>query len=217
MVWYGSSLSSHRQFDYIGGNTSNLGASLLILGEEDQDRAGTSVNGAGDFNGDGTNDILVGAPYHDVTGANEGAVYVVSGTATGVVDLSTSSDVLLKVVGVNTNDYVGRSVGTAGDLDGDSDFEILVGAKRSDENGTDSGGTYVFLGSSGTSGTTSISAADAIYAGSSSSEELGMSNITICDVDGNGRPDFLMGAHKYNQQSTNQVAAYLILGESFAP
>ena len=112
---------------------------------------------------------------------------------------------------------MGRAVGTAGDLDGDGDFEVLMGAKTADQNGTNSGGSYLFLGGSGSSGTTSISAADAIFGGSTASEELGMSNITVGDIDANGRPDFLMGAHKYSQQASNQGGAYLILGESFNP
>jgi hypothetical protein len=210
LVWYGQTFASHRQFDFSQGS---LTADIILLGESDSDRAGYTVHGAGDVNNDGTDDILIGAPYYDGSATDVGAVYIVSGTATGVVDLGISADVLGKITGVNASDQVGRSVGTAGDLDGDGNFDILVGAKRADENGSNSGAVYVFKGSF--TGTSTVASADSILAGSAADEEVGTSAVTIGDVDSNGTADFLIGAHHYSTGSTNQGAAYLILGESY--
>ena len=89
----------------------------------------------------------------------------------------------------------------------------MVGAKRADENGTNSGATYVFLGP--VSGTVSVSTADSILAGESASDEVGTSAVTVGDVDGNGTADFLIGSHHYSAGSTFQGAAYLIHGEHY--
>ena len=216
LVWYGvqGGFSSHRQFDFTNGNTNSFAADLLVLGENDLDRTGYTVHGAGDVNNDGADDILIGTPYYDSGNSNVGIVYVVSGNATGVLDLSSgSTDILGTITGVNASDNVGRSVGTAGDLNGDGNFDIVIGAKRSNDNGTNSGGAYVFLGP--ITGSATIAAADSILAGSAASEEVGTSAVTVGDVDSNGTTDLFIGAHHYSTGSTNQGAAYLILGEHY--
>ena len=64
----------------------------VIKGIDSDDRSGDSVSGAGDVNGDGIDDLIVGAPYADMNGSDSGASYVVFGGAavgsSGTIELS---------------------------------------------------------------------------------------------------------------------------------
>ncbi|PIG94248.1 FG-GAP repeat protein [Gloeocapsopsis sp. IPPAS B-1203] len=98
-----------------------------------------SVNSAGDINADGFNDIIVGAPFADPDGrANAGESYVVFGKASGFdarVDLTTlngSNGFILQ--GINTNDRLGDSLGSAGDINGDGFNDIIISASGAGEN-----------------------------------------------------------------------------------
>jgi hypothetical protein len=213
IVWQGGSFSSHRQFDFEDGNTSNFAAHALLLGEGDQDRVGYSVHGLGDVNGDGTNDFAVGSPYYDGSGTDLGVVYVVSGNASGVDNLGSSSDVISKIIGTNNSEYFGRSVGALGDINGDGNNDIVVGAKGADENGSDSGAAFIFLGP--VSGTINSNTADSIFAGANAGDEVGTGVVTVGDINAGGKPDLLIGAHHYTDGSTFQGGAFVILGENF--
>ena len=213
IVWQGGSFSSHRQFDFTEGNTSNFAAHALMLGEGDQDRVGYSVHGVGDVNGDGTNDFIAASPYYNGSGSDMGVAYVISGDASGVEDLGSSSNVISKIVGTNANEYFGRSVGALGDINGDGTNDFVVGAKGADENGSDSGAAFIFLGP--VSGTINSNTADSIFAGASAGDEVGTGAVTAGDINGGGRPDILIGAHHYTAGSTFQGGAFIILGENY--
>ncbi len=112
-------------------------------GENNGDRSGWSVNSAGDINGDGVADLLIGAP--DISRS-----YVVFG-GTGV---GSSGDILLsslngtngfKLDGENNGDNSGQSVSAAGDINGDGIADLLIGAYGY-PNATDKGRTYVVFG-----------------------------------------------------------------------
>jgi hypothetical protein len=213
LVWEGGSFTSHRQFDFTDGDTSSLAARAVLLGENDQDRIGYSIHGVGDVNGDGTNDFVVGSPYYDGSGTDAGVVYVVSGAATGVEDLGSSSFVIAKIIGTNSNESFGRSVGALGDINGDGTNDFVVGAKGADQNGADSGGAFIFLGP--VSGTFNSNTADSIFAGANAGDEVGTGVVTVGDLDAGGRPDLLIGAHHYTSGSTFQGGAFVILGENY--
>ena len=111
---------------------SNLtGANGFKLdGEASGDVSGYSVSAAGDINGDGVSDLLVGAPYH---ASNTGRSYVVYGGpavgGSGVLSLSNLTGANgFKLDGEASGDYSGFSVSTAGDINGDGVSDLLVGA-----------------------------------------------------------------------------------------
>ena len=104
---------------------------------------GQSVSGTGDINGDGFDDIAVGAPNQSNPQPNEGVVFVFYGGASGV---STAPLVLDNPFNQN-NSAFGTSVAGAGDVNGDGYVDLLVGARRLSNPENEEGGVFVFFGS----------------------------------------------------------------------
>ncbi len=101
-------------------------ADAKLVGEEPRDWVGASVSGAGDVDGDGHDDLLVGAPHQVGGGLRGGAAYLVLGPVTGSRDLGLAD---AKLLGEESSDYAGVSVSGAGDVDGDGHDDLLVGAR----------------------------------------------------------------------------------------
>ena len=105
---------------------------FVINGQCTDDRSGWSVSAAGDINGDGLGDLIVGAWKGDpTTGVDAGRSYVVFGkTGSGAVDLAViaaGSDGFV-INGQSANDYSGWSVAGTGDINGDGLADLIVGA-----------------------------------------------------------------------------------------
>ena len=116
------------------------------------DGTGNAVSGAGDVNGDGFADLLIGASGAGPNGDYSGSSYVVFGKASGfgaVLDLSNlASDSGLQLDGVAAGDSSGFPVSSAGDVNGDGFDDLLIGAEGADANGENSGSSYVIFGHS---------------------------------------------------------------------
>ncbi len=104
-------------------------------GDSPQDQFSWSVSGAGDVNGDGFDDLIVGAPGDDNNGAGSGSARVFSGV---------DGSVLYTFDGDSGGDRFGGSVSGAGDVNGDGFDDLIVGAALDDNNGPDSGSARVF-------------------------------------------------------------------------
>ena len=134
-------------FGKAGGFASNIDLSSLdgatasgSAASRRSDRSGFSVASAGDVNGDGFADLIVGARHADPNGNNSGASYVVFGKAGGFaanIDLSSlDGSNGFKLSGVAACDNSGRSVASAGDVNGDGFADVIVGAPGADPNGS---------------------------------------------------------------------------------
>jgi hypothetical protein len=110
----------------------------LFPGSARSNGAGGAVAGAGDLNGDGFDDVVVGAHANGAGGANAGRAYVYHGgpAVDAVADLT--------LTGAETGDRFGFSVGSAGDVNGDGFDDVIVGAYANDAGGTDAGRAYVY-------------------------------------------------------------------------
>ena len=115
-------------------------APMRLVGAEGAGRAGIAISAAGDTDGDGIPEILVGA---DRANGGAGVVYLVSGDTAGSMNLG---DSLTRFVGSNPGDWFGRSVAGGADVNGDGLTDILIGAPGDDTSGDNAGAAYLFLG-----------------------------------------------------------------------
>jgi hypothetical protein len=198
----------------------------VILGEltfYDTPHAGFVVSGAGDINGDGFEDFVVGAPYafnFGVSYTTSGSVYVVFGTDTGLpatLDLATldGSDGF-KLLGSFLDDEAGFSADSLGDVNGDGFDDLIVGSPGY---GLDSGAAYVVFGSA--AGFAASQALDAITSGTGgfrilgqyAGDQFGVSVAGLGDMNGDGIADFIVGtSHADNGGDLNAGRMYVVYG-----
>jgi len=182
---------------------------VQLMGESAGDEVGTSVAAVGDINGDGLDDVLLGAPYDDIDAIDAGTAYVVFGGLTGTLDLSGAD---ARLIGVSSGDAAGMSVGPAGDVDNDGYDDILVGAWYEDTAASDAGAAYLLLGP--ISGDVNLDDADYILTGGSANDYAGSAVTTVGDWDGDGYADLGIGAYEEDTGASNAGMAYLISGAS---
>ncbi len=152
---------------------------------QDDEELGWSVSGAGDVDGDGFDDVLVGAPRYGGGEQDEGRVLLFRGSADGLgadPDWSFEPD--------RAASRVGETVSSAGDVDGDGYDDVIVGA-------TGLGRVYVFLGSAGGLGAVPDWTVDADEAGAF----VGSSVAGAGDVDGDGYDDVILSSEEDGRAS----------------
>ncbi len=220
---------SYVVFGKAGGFSAAMNLSSLdgsdgfkLNGIDASDFSGISVSTAGDVNGDGYDDIIIGAHQADPNDKNAaGETYVVYGQEGGfdaVLDLSSldGSDGF-KLNGIDGNDRSGRSVSSAGDLNGDGYDDLIIGAYRGDPNGGDSGESYIVFGDAGLSATIELSGLDGsdgfALRGIDAGDRSGFSVSSAGDVNGDGYGDLIIGAYKADPNDHfNAGESYVVFG-----
>lgn len=201
------------------------GAGFRIDGLNPGDLAGWSVAGAGDLNGDGFDDLVLGAPQADTGGARAGAAYVVFGSAAGpgatlsLASLDGANG--FRIEGAAANDAFGYAVSAAGDLNGDGFGDLVIGAPQADPSGRDwAGSAYVVFGkASGFAADLDLSTLNGTngfrIAGALDGDWVGEAVSAAGDVNGDGYDDLLIGAPTASPNGRYEAgAAYLLLGSA---
>lgn len=163
---------------------------------------GFSVSTAGDVNGDGFADVVIGAPFFDNGNPGMGAVWAYYGSQTGLSFVANFTQ-----AGTQTNGNFGWSVSTAGDVDNDGASDIIVGAPLENHNGwTNNGAAYLIPGLIG-SGLGFLPST--LLTGENTNDNFGWSVSVAGDVNRDGFSDVAVGAPEYG---TSAGAAYIYRG-----
>ncbi len=189
-------------------------------GENNGDVSGVSVSAAGDINGDGHDDLIIGADWYP-GGSKKGRSYVLFGGSgigsSGQISLSGLNGVNgFKIDGENNEDWSGYPVSMAGDINGDGYADLIIGAlgyPASEYNGK--GRSYVVfggpnVGSSGVIALSSLNGANGFKLdGENSGDQCGQSVSVAGDINGDGHADLIIGAFQYGN---NKGRSYVVFG-----
>ena len=194
-----------------------------LPGTAENDTAGNSVSGAGDINGDGFADVIIGAPFAD-GGVGQGASYVVFGKSSAFVPelllSSLNGTEGFRISGIHPYDAAGFSVSGAGDVNGDGFADMIIGAMRAGPNNTQIGESYVVFGNGnvGSNGVLDLSTLDGItngfkITGAGLHDWAGYSVSSAGDLNGDGFADVIIGArYATAANGTPTGAAYVVFG-----
>ena len=218
-VVFGKTDGGIVELSEIGGSDND---GFVLNGANANDRSGNSVSGAGDVNGDGLDDIIIGAYQADGTDGNEnGASYVVFGNSDGGIvelgEIGGSDNDGFVINGANARDYSGFSVSGAGDINGDGLDDLIIGAHDADPNGITSGASYLVFGKTdGNAVELSLiefGIGGFVINGTGDRDRFGYSVSGAGDVNGDGFDDLIVGASRADPNSVaDSGASYVIFG-----
>lgn len=191
-------------FAGVGAERADVVRTGLLPGDE----FGTAVAGAGDTDGDGFADLLVGAPLRDLTGVDSGSASLYFGRSTGV------SPSPIEIGGTAAGDSFGAALASTGDINGDGLSDFVVGAYLAGPD--DNGAASYFAGTL----SRTITKVGTIFGESilADGDWFGRSIAGPGDVDGDGYADNIVGAYRHDNCLENPLfcndagRAYVILG-----
>jgi len=208
-----------------------------IFGESTSDQAGRSVSAAGDVNGDGLADLIVGASRSDAGASNAGSAYIIFGTPNPgwhryLSGVRSGAYPAIALDGQVSSDYAGHSVSAAGDFNGDGFGDVVIGAYGADRPGSlpfstvsNVGKAYVVFGQPTWVGTGHSAQSLAGLVASGGAAEivgehaggyLGYSVAGAGDFNGDGLDDVVVGANRAPGGSgvSQSGRAYIVYGRT---
>jgi hypothetical protein len=189
----------------VSGTLSTTGADVTITTSSSSDLFGGSIESGFDHDNDGYDDVIVGAGYDSAGGSNSGAAYVFNGAATGFTTTKSAADATIEGL---AGDYAGFEVAAIEDYDGDGHGDVWVSAYY----GTTNGAATMFLGP--ISGTQTINDAYIYIDSNNQARHIGSAFCEVDDVDGDGRPDFWIGAPGQSSSTTSTVGKLFLFESS---
>lgn len=178
--------------------------SVRLSGTSEDGQAGTTVARAGDVDGDGLNDVFVGAPYtSDSDSTKAGHWYLAFGPIGSNRNLSAAD---ADGAGIDNQDYLGWAM-AGGDVGGTADGDAIIGAPYSASGGSQAGTVYVMYGP--VAGTKNANKADVTLDGVAG--DLAGTALATGDLDGDGATDLLIGAPGYDGSTTDAGTAFVML------
>ncbi len=202
-------------------STLNGRNGFIISGLDEKGLLGDAVSSAGDINGDGKADIIIGAKDTDIEGKNDsGKVYVIFGSDDefdadfNLASLDGSNG--FSIDGLNSSDFLGNSVSNAGDINNDGFEDIIIGAVGNNNN---AGASYVIFGGENFNETVNLSDLNGnngfTISGLNSGDLLGESVSSAGDINGDEIPDFIVSASEADTNTnTDTGVSYVIFGRN---
>ncbi len=214
VCWIHSANGQHE----IMNPTIKLIPSAAFLGEFYYERVGYYMENAGDVNGDGCEDFLIGTFHNRENGYDAGAAYLILGNRNNIWGMKQKLRTAdARFLGKYEYDALGYYVSGNGDVNGDGYDDFLIGAPAGNElGGPNPGYAFLFFGRAKADwGVDCVArdAADASWVGRQAYDHLGQSVAMIGDINGDGFDDFLIGAPLNDDGSEESGKAYLILGK----
>jgi hypothetical protein len=192
------------------GSATGLSTVPAWTGDSNQFNAWYSyrTSSAGDVNGDGFDDVVVGSPFFDNGQTDEGRAFLYLGSATGL-----ATDAAWTTESDQTAAYHGADVARAGDVNADGFDDVIVGAAFYDNGQADEGRAYVYLGSA--------AGLDASAAWNAESNETGaiygLAVGPAGDVNADGFADVVVGSPLKDQGTPDEGAVFVYLGSASGP
>jgi FG-GAP repeat len=181
---------------------------LTFAGAEGGDYSGDAADLAGDMNGDGIDDLVIGANGDTEGGTpNAGAAFVFFGPHSAERELRFAD---AKLVGEAAEDFAGAWLSGDLDLDADGYADLAVGANRESTNGDEAGAVYLVHGP--VTGTISLALADSKLLGEAAGDHAGVVVDSIGDIDADGLDDLFVTASLFDSSANDAGAVYIVLG-----
>jgi hypothetical protein len=193
-------------FLFLGSAQGLANIPTVIQGNQPEAHMGSALASAGDLNGDGYSDIIIGAPHYDKLFADQGLVSIHFGSAGGI---NTS----LEINGNQMEENFGRSVACAGDVNGDSYADIMIGSRFQGKGPANEGAVILYAGFATGVNTKPLS----VLKGSQANAFLGQSLASAGDINGDGFSDLIVGAHLYDKAQSNEGAVLIWHGSAAGP
>jgi len=176
-----------------------------VEGEQQGVAFGVAVSSAGDVDGDGFDDVLVGASKYDLGVYREGAAFLYSGSHNGL-----PPGYAWAAGGRQSGARFGAAVAAAGDVNHDGYDDIIIGAPQYNSGDFHVGAAYAFYGSP----TGLDTSPDWEVISAFKDSEYGYAVSSAGDVNGDGYDDVLVGARRYTLGQNNEGAAFLYYGSA---
>jgi hypothetical protein len=192
-IMYGSASAASGTYD------ADDAADAILTGAASSDYFNYSSRGGFDIDGDGYEDLAV-HEYYNSSSADEGALYIYLGSATRMSGTAVgATEAWWTGTGSTAYDYFGRAF-DSGDMNGDGNMDLAIGAGGYDGAGSSAGATAIFFGPI-SAGSATITEADSTFLGSASSEYVGYYDTEVDDVDGDGVDDIYVSVYGYNSSA----------------
>lgn len=192
-------------------------ADASFVGEAAGDQLGRRVAWAGDVNGDGFDDFLLGASYNDQVALEAGKAYLFLGRPAADWGLHyPAAQADASFLGEAEWDEAGRRVSGTGDINADGYDDFLVAAPHSNRSAELAGTAYFFYGrpAADWGQNMPLAEADIIYEGEAGNDRAGYDLARAGDFDGDGVEDMIIGAYRSDEPGGSGGVAYLLFGTS---